>query len=161
MKHLLLTAFILFFSASWHCAQGQEIFNFVLEGATRTVNTPSANFTQTRIAQFKRTALLYMKREAFERMSEVTEGFLNTQAYYMSEFLSLFMSELVSGKKTTEEERRERILAFMGASLSHPLFGDDDEETTLAYIKEGTELTPFSLDTNWEEAYQAMTEDKK
>lgn len=44
---------------------------------------------------------------------------------------------------------------FMSASLCNPLFGDPDEETTHAYIKDGSELTPFSLDTDWQKAYYA------
>ena len=40
----------------------------------------------------------------------------------------------------------------MKASEENPLFGDNDEETTLSYVKSGEELTPFSLDTDWQKA---------
>ena len=143
-------------------AQAQEVYNMVLENATKVVNSPSTNFTQTRIAQFKRTTLLYIKSKAFETMPKVTTQFLDTQAYWLSEFLTLFFDQIVKDKKNRDDqERKARILMFMEASLRNPLFHDKDEETTLSYIKEGSEITPFSLDTNWELAYQYAKEHLK
>ena len=121
----------------------QEVYNLVLANATRTVNSPTASYTQTQIAQFKRTALIYMKSKAFEVSETVSSEFLDTQAYFMSEFI------------TPDAERKERILSFMEISITHPLFHDPDEETTLSFIKDGGEITPFSLDTNWKEAFEA------
>jgi hypothetical protein len=42
------------------------------------------------------------------------------------------------------------------ATVSNPLFNDTDEETIYAFIQEGTELTPFSLDTDWQKALAAV-----
>lgn len=133
----------------------QDVYNMALDNATRQVNAPTANFTQTRIAQFKRTTLLYLKRKAFETMPQVTTDFLNTQAYYLSEFLTLFFDEILKDRQLKADVRKQKIYMFMDASLTHPLFGDPDIETTQAYIQEGSELTPFSLDTDWEQAYKA------
>ena len=95
-------------------------------------------------------------------MPKVTTQFLDTQAYWLSEFLTLFFDQIVKDKKNRDdEERKARILMFMEASLRNPLFHDKDEETTLSYIKEGSEITPFSLDTNWELAYQYAKEHLK
>ena len=47
-------------------------------------------------------------------------------------------------------------MIFLDATVSNPLFGDTDEEVIYAYIKEGTELTPFSLDTDWQKAFAAV-----
>lgn len=142
-------------------ASAQEVFNLVLENATRIINTPGTNFTQTRIAQFKQTSLLYIRRKAFELSKDVPADFLNTQAYYLSEFITLFFNEMVKNNKLPEDKRKEQIFMFMDASITHPLFHDPDEETTLSYIKEGTELTPFSLDTDWEQAYRFALEKLK
>ena len=133
----------------------QEVYNLVLANATRTVNSPTASYTQTQIAQFKRTALIYMKSKAFEVSETVSSEFLDTQAYFMSEFITLFFNEFVKIKKLPDAERKERILSFMEISITHPLFHDPDEETTLSFIKDGGEITPFSLDTNWKEAFEA------
>lgn len=133
----------------------QEVFNLVLGNATRVVNSPTSTFTQTQIAQFKRTALTYLKQKAFEQTDSVSTQFLDTQAYYLSEFVTLFFDEILKSKKLSDEERRKRIYLFMDASVSNPLFNDPDEETTMSYIKNGGELTPFSLNTDWQKAYLA------
>ena len=43
----------------------------------------------------------------------------------------------------------------MDASKSNPLFNDPDAETTDAFMLDSNELTPFSLDTDWQKAYLA------
>lgn len=135
--------------------KAQEVYNMVLENATQTVNSPSKSFTQVKIAQFKSTALIYLKRKSFKNSKEVKEEFLNTQAYYLSEFIFLFFTQILKDHKLSDEERRKKIYLFMDASLSNPLFNDPDTETTQSYIKEGSELTPFSLDTDWQKAWHA------
>ncbi len=152
MKVLIaLSLFLTFFQVR---SQAQDVYNLVLENATKIVNTPTANFAQTRIAQFKCAALIYMKAKAIEQHSEVTESFLNTQAYYLSEFLTIFFEEALKDRKLGEEERKDKIRMFMACSINNPLFGDNDEGKTLSYIRGGGELTPFSLDTNWQTAYE-------
>lgn len=159
MKRALTISFLAAFGFAQ--IQAQEVYNMALENATRMVNTPTTNFTQTRISQFKRTTLIYMKRKAFETMPEVKEDFLNTQAYYLSEFLSLFFDEILKDHKLKEELRKQKIYMFMEASLSNPLFNDPEIETTQCYIEDGSELTPFSLDTDWEKAYNTAKRNLK
>lgn len=151
--------FILAFFTMALCPTGsaQEVYNYLLDSSTRTVNNPTSGFTATRIAQFKRTALIYMKSKAFETMPEVTEQFLNTQAYYLSEFITLFFNEILKDNKLDEKQRKEKIYLFMDASKCNPLFDDPDTETTDAYIIEGNELTPFSINTDWQKAWLAAS----
>lgn len=150
---LLLSLFLVPFKG-----YSQEVFNLVLDNATKVVNSPTSGFAQAQIAQFKRTTLLYIKRKAFERTDSVPAKFLNTQAYYMSEFLSLFFNEILKNKKADEEARKSKIMLFMNASAANPLFYDTDKETTMAFINDGGELTPFCLDTDWQKAYLAARE---
>ena len=124
----------------------------VLDNATRIVNSPTSSFLNTQIAQFKRTALIYIKSKAFERTDSVPAKFLNTQAYYLTEFLNLFFAEMIKIKDLPEKARKQRILRFMDASACNPLFHDPDEETTLSFVENGGEVTPFSLDTDWQKA---------
>lgn len=120
----------------------------VLQSAIRIVNNPTSNFTATRVAQFKRTALVYMHTKAFEKSDSVKSTFLDTQAYCLSEFTTLFFNEIL---RVQGAERKERIYTFMQASRENPMWNDPDRETADSYIL-ANELTPFSLDTDWEKA---------
>lgn len=152
MSRILL---IILFSTFSICLQAQEVYDMVLDNATRIVNSPTSSFLNTQIAQFKRTALIYIKSKAFERTDSVPAKFLNTQAYYLTEFLNLFFAEMIKIKDLPEKARKQRILRFMDASACNPLFHDPDEETTLSFVENGGEVTPFSLDTDWQKAYLA------
>ena len=138
-------------------AQAQEVFNYVLASATRTVNNPSANYTQTQIAQFKRTALIYLQKKAFEKSDTVQTSLLDNQAYYLSEFITLFFDEITKDKKEADGVRKAKIMLFMDASVMNPLWNDPDKETTQSFLQEEGVLTPFSLDTDWQKAYLAAT----
>ena len=72
--------------------RAQDVFNYVLDNATRVVNSPTSGYTQAQIAQFKRTSLLYLQKKAFEQSETVATDLLDTQAYYLSEFLTLFFT---------------------------------------------------------------------
>ena len=137
-------------------ANAQEIYKIVYKNAEQIVNDPNSGVTKARIAQFKVSQLTYLSQKAFETMPEVTDRFLDVQAYYLTEFMSLYQAELVKSSKDTPEERAKKVMIFLDATVSNPLFGDTDEETIYAYIKEGTELTPFSLDTDWQKALAAV-----
>ena len=153
MKYVI--TFVIMLLADMANARAQDVYNYVLNNATNLVNSPTSGFTQTQIAQFKRTALIYLKQKAFEQQGTVTAEFLNTQAFYLSEFIALFFDEILKSKKLDEEKRRERILLFMDASVSNPLFVDLDEGMTMSFITSGGEITPFCLNTDWEKAYMA------
>ena len=60
-----------------------------------------------------------------------------------------------------EDKRKEKIMLFMDASVSNPMFDDKDQETTMSYINEGGELTPFCLNTDWQKAYAAAKSQTK
>ena len=137
-------------------ANAQEIYKIVYKNAEQIVNDPNSGVTKARIAQFKVSQLTYLYQKAFETMPEVTDRFLDVQAYYLTEFMSLYQAELVKSSKETPEERAKKVMIFLDATVSNPLFNDTDEETIYAYIKEGTELTPFSLDTDWQKALAAV-----
>lgn len=159
MHKKILSLLFLLLSAS--ALQAQEVYNFVLESAQRIINNPASGDTQVSIAQFKNTALVYLKNQAFAQQKEVSEDFLNTQAYYMSEFVALFFSEVVEVQKKGKQVMENTILLFIEASLTHPLFPDTDEETTLCYVNDPASLTRFSLNTDWEKAYEAAKAELK
>lgn len=149
MKTLRLILLFAICGLSCHNTQAQEVFNMVLQSATRMVNNPTSNYQATRVAQFKRTALTYMREKAFEQSDSVKIKFLDTQAYYLSEFTSMFFHSIL---RYQGYDRRERIYLFMQASRECPMWNDPDKETAESYIL-ADEITPFSLDTDWEVAY--------
>lgn len=158
LKKIFTLLFVVFSTAT---LPAQEIYNFVLESAQRTINNCSSSEMQVSIAQFKNTALVYLKSQAFAHQEEVSEDFLNTQAYYMSEFVTLFLSEVVAVQKKGKKVKEKTMLLFMEASLANPLFPDRDEETTLSYVNDPMSLTRFSLNTDWERAYEVAKEKLK
>lgn len=108
MKHLI--ALLSFIFCAITTSQAQSVYDYVLNNATRTVNSPVSNFTQTQIAQFKRTALVYLKRKAYEETDTIPSLFLDTQAYYMSEFITLFFEHVSKSKRLSEDKLQERIM---------------------------------------------------
>lgn len=128
-----------------------------LQSATRIVNNPTSNYTVTRVAQFKRTALLYMRSMVVKMAPNTPVSFLDTQAYYLNEFTTAFFSTII---KLQGNKRKEAIDIFIKASASNPKWNDPDKETAEAFISTG-ELTPFSLDTDWEKAYNQVSETQK
>lgn len=153
MKTFLMTLLLVAFS---YGATAQEIYKIVYKNAEQLVNNPTTSLTMAKIAQFKLSELTYLRQKAFETLPEVTDRFLDVQAYYLSEFMSLYQAELVKSTKETAEARAKKVMIFLDATVSNPLFDDKDEDTIYAYINAGTELTPFSLDTDWQKALAAV-----
>jgi hypothetical protein len=153
MKTFLLSLLFATFTLG---GSAQEIYKLVYQSAKSTLENPATPLTKAKIAQFKLSQLTYLYQKAFDTMPEVTDRFLDVQAYYLSEFLTLYQADLVKSSKMSGEERAKRVMIFLDATVSNPLFNDKDEETIYAYIKEGTEITPFSLDTDWEKALAAV-----
>ena len=67
---LKISLILLFLLSCGTTAKTQEVYNYVLNNAIRTVQSPTSGFTQTRIAQFKQTALTYLRKKATETMPE-------------------------------------------------------------------------------------------
>lgn len=152
----LLLCLMTLFSAQQTMAQ--EVYKMVYESAARTLQNPMSGYTQTRIARFKLDALQYLEQQTTERLDEQERApLLDTQAYYLSEFITLYFKEILKNRKrgANEEKQRERVTLFMDASKSNPLFPDTDTSRTDVYITDGNQLTPFCLNTDWQKAFYA------
>ena len=134
----------------------QEIYNFVLENATRTANSPTSSFAQSRIAQFKRTTLTYIKIKALDSPMEVSGQSLDNQAFFLTEFINYYFREVLSAKRLSPEKKAELTEVFQNASRRYPLFEEDDTTLSEAYMNEPNHLTPFSLNTDWQKAHNAV-----
>lgn len=155
MKQALLLLLLL--CASFPLSSAQKVYDYVLQSSTNTVNNPLATYTDAQVAQFKRTALVYLKKKCFEKVDTISGEFLDVQAYYLSEFVTLFCRDVYQARRLSETGRKERIMLFMDASVSNPLFDDSDQQTTMAYIIDGNSVMPFCLNTDWPKAYAAIT----
>lgn len=139
-------------------AQAQKVYNTVMDNALHVLNSPSSPFTQVQIAFFKRDALLYLRKKAVEANGAPTGQFLDTQAYFLSEFLTLFFKGAVKTRRQDEDKWEKRKQLFTQASLMYTLVDDPDTSTTMAYMNKEGGITPFCLNTDWEKAYAAATE---
>ena len=69
-----------------------------------------------------------------------------------------FETYIIKARAISSEKRLEVIACYRDASLNNPLFNDSDKETTYVYVNDKQTYTPFSLDTDWEKAYDQATE---
>lgn len=155
MKKLLIMTCLAFGSMS---GQAQEVFNRLYESASAVIADPEASESKTKLNHFYITALNYIKGTAAERTEAVTTTFLDTQAYYLSEFVGSFFKNLSLSHQVSAECQHRVVMAYINASLENPLFHDKDTEKVNAFVYEKGCLTPFCLDTNWEEAYHIASE---
>ena len=155
----IITCTLLLFSGQK--ATAQEVYKMVMQNAQHAVEMPTSSFAQTQIAQFKITALNYMKQKAFDTMPKVTTNFLNTKAYYLSEFITLFFNELMKVKGLKEDKQKRCRMLFVKAANAHPQFKIVEEATAEDSISTGENLIPFPLNTDWEKAYEEVQEKLK
>lgn len=135
-------------------ADAQEVFKSVYESAQKALNEPVQNFTKKRIAKFKIDELDYLKRKVGKMESIKRNDILDVQAYYMSEFLSRYLTEIVYSEGQPDSVRKALVYLFVNASAVCPLFNDTDKDTINKYLNSpDSQLTPFCLDTDWRKAY--------
>jgi len=153
MKKLILLILLALVPAAM---PAQRIFNFVLGNANKVINNPTSSFVSTQVEQFKKTALVYLRSKARETKQANAEALLDNQAYYLSQFISLYIDTLVKSKNQSREKQVQKVEQFINASKLNKLFNDTDHETADAYLLADKSLTPFSLDTDWQKAYEMM-----
>lgn len=135
-------------------ADAQEVFKSVYESAQRALSEPVQNFTKKKIARFKLDELDYLKGKVGKMESIKRNDILDVQAYYMSEFLSHYLTEIVYSEGQPDSVRKALVYLFVNASAVCPLFGDTDKDTINKYLNTpDSQLTPFCLDTDWRKAY--------
>lgn len=147
-------ALLLSFSLS---AGAQDIFKAILSDARKVVNDPGSNAVLKRIAQFKVSDLGYIRDKAFEKSENVPVKFLDDQAYYMNQFVNSFIKDVLVNTSLSKAEKKKRIILFMDASCSNPLYKDTDTDLVNAYVNDSkNQFTPFCLDTDWPKAFAAV-----
>lgn len=153
-KFAIVMALLLSFSLS---AGAQDIFKAILSDARKVVNDPGSNAVLKRIAQFKVSDLGYIRDKAFEKSENVPVKFLDDQAYYMNQFVNSFIKDVLVNTSLSKAEKKKRIILFMDASCSNPLYKDTDTDLVNAYVNDSkNQFTPFCLDTDWPKAFAAV-----
>ena len=117
MKKRLYILFLSLFSVS-EVTSAQEVFNKVMESAQHILNEPTSTFTNTQIAKFKVDELNYMKGKAMEKDSVAAIDLLDVQSYYMSEFLSMFYTEIIYSTDSFHQAFGEAMQAYVEGSAS-------------------------------------------
>ncbi|NLV53030.1 MAG: hypothetical protein GXY64_07170 [Bacteroidales bacterium] len=155
MKKFILPLLALLLSVTG--VQAQSLFNTVRENATKVVNNPKSSDEEIQINQFKVTALNYIGMMVQKRGLKKDTYFFDSQAVNLASFVTDFQVNLEKARLISSAKRTEIIKIYTDASKFNPLFKDTDKERANAYVNDHKTLTPFSLDTDWEKAYDQAT----
>ena len=157
MNKIILTIMMMAASA-YMTVSAQSLYKKVFDNATAVVNNAASNDQQIQINQYKITVLNYISNQVKKRKLEKNSYFYDSQAVNLASFITDFETAIIKARAISTEKRLEVLACYRDASLSNPLFGDDDKETTYVYVNDKQTYTPFSLDTDWEKAYDQATE---
>lgn len=158
MKKVLLSIFIL--AATATCVNAQNLYKTVLERATEVVNSPSSSADDLSMSQFKLSALNYITTEMKNRNMQKDPYFYDSQAVNLESFLTDYKDNLAKAKAISAAKASEMTKAYKEATTNNPLLNDADKAKVNANIT-ASSTTPFSLDTDWELAYDEATRKAK
>lgn len=159
MKKTIFT--VLFAACCMTQMQAQELFHKVYDVSIGVVNNPNSNDEQIQINQFKVTVLNYITAQVQQRGLQKDGYFYDSQAVNLHSFILDFLDNVTKGRSISQAKRLAVIKCYQEASLQNPLFNDKNRERTHCYINDTKTLTPFSLDTDWEKAYEQATRNIK
>ena len=160
MKKLLLLLLVLLTLPA--VARRDSVFELELECAQRTLRCGRATYVSVQFALFQEAALLYLqeKQQSTRDTARINRRWLDLQAFNMTDFLSLYVS-FVNDQLSIEDHEILRLM-FRDVSLSTPCFYDDNERVALRFVFPDESLvTPFSLDTDWQKAYEKVQSELK
>lgn len=151
MKQTVLILLTLFFSA-FRAANAQTLYKAVYDQARTALTTATGN--DKIINQYKINALDYIVKQNREDGTQTDNRYLDTQAVNLESFISDYFEYTAEAAKISEAKREEMQRCYTTASFSHPLFPNASP-----LVDGGAgELLPFSLNTDWQQAYdQAVT----
>lgn len=156
MKRLFISLMLIIAVVSQMSAQ--SLFKRVHDNATAVVNNSSSSEQQIQINQFKVTALNYIMSQVKKSKQERDSYFYDSQAVNLSSFITDFETNIIKARQISTEKRLAVIKCYREASLQNPLFHDTNKERTYCYVNDTKTYTPFSIDTDWEKAYDQATE---
>ncbi len=135
----------------------QNLYRTVYDKATAVVNSANASEEELQLNQFKVTCLNYITMMVQQKNLKKDNYFYDSQAVSLTSFVTDFQVNLTKARAISTEKRLEVIKLYRDATLYNPLFKDTDTERTMVYVNDVNSLTPFCLDTDWEQAYEQTT----
>lgn len=160
MKRTILTSAIMMMVMA-NNTFAQSLYKKVYELSTEVLNNPKSTEEKIQINQFKVTALNYIAMQVEKRGLKKDSYFYDSQAVNLASFITDFETNLIKARAISSQKRLQTIKCYTDASLNNPLFGDTDKETTHCYVTDKKSYTPFSLDTDWEKAFDTATKKMK
>ncbi len=151
MKKILFVIAMAIFAAS--NLQAQSLYKTVRDTATKVVNNPNSRQDEIDIAQFEITVLNYIAAQVSKRGVQKTGYFYDSQAVNMKSFVDDCRLYALKANKISASKKKQVMECFRQASLDNPLFNDSDKKYVHTYVRDAKTETPFSLDTDWEKAY--------
>ena len=142
--------------AGYAQVSAQQLYKKVFDNAIAVVNNAKSTDEQIQINQFKVTALNYMTSQVRKSGKEQDSYFYDSQAVNLASFITDFETNVMKARAMSTAKRLQVIEIYRNASLSNPLFKDEDKDKVYCYVNDKTTYTPFSLDTDWEKAYEAF-----
>lgn len=149
MKKLFFTCILALAAMAAH---SQSLFNTVYDTALKKVNSADTPTEAVQVNQFEVTALNYIQLQVSKRGLDKNGYFFDSQAVNLKSFVDDFLYYLEKAR-ISPAKRMEVIACYRDASLNNPLFNDSDKETVYCFVNDKKTYTPFSLDTDWEKAY--------
>ncbi|MBR1594433.1 MAG: hypothetical protein IJ692_05220 [Alloprevotella sp.] len=152
---LLLLALIL--ASSCPALQAQEVFIRVRQSSQRAAQAPGNGYVQREVARFQLEALDFLESEGVKNVQEqILTDFLDTQAYFLSRFVSTFCEDVLTRRRITPEKAEERVRIFQISSEEHPLFFSVEAPNAEEFLLDADSFTPFSLNTDWKAAFESL-----
>lgn len=159
MKKMLLLACLAALTAVQ--SQAQSLFETVYKQAINKVNDSKSSQETLDINQFEVTALNYLTAQVKNRGLQKDSYFYDSQAVNLKSFVDDFLFYVNKARAVSAQKRKQVIECYRNASLQNPLFGDEDKQKVWCYVNDVQTLTPFSIDTDWEKAYDQATQQVK
>lgn len=149
MKYLL---FAIMMMGAANTVSAQDVYNIIRQKAEDIVNNPRATQFDTKVNQFKLTALTYLTRKGAKN-GEMEAAVMDNQALAMNIFLTNYFKEI---RNIPEKDRMEVIKKYFKAAQANPMYEDNDRATTESFVTDPGGFTPFSINVNWEKALESL-----
>jgi len=150
MRKILLYAAFLFGYAS--AMYSQTLYNTVYERA-KTEVASGASQNEKIIGQYKVRALEYIVSQAKNEGKTLDNRFMDMQAVNLESFITDYQQYIHEAASISDAKRQEIQRCYTSASFSHPMFPNASP-----LVDGGAgELLPFSLNTDWTQAYDNAT----
>ncbi len=149
MKYML---FAIMMMGTANMVNAQEVYNIIRQKAESIVNNPRASQFDTKVNQFKLTALTYLTRKGAKN-GQMEAAVMDNQALALNIFLTNYFKEI---KNIPEKERLEVIKKYFKAAQANPMYDDNDRAITESFVSDPGGFTPFSINVNWEKALETL-----